>query len=138
MKSKSNNVMIKFCVENIWIASYTLLIGMFLDRAVFSSQFADIASIVLMSLGAIVSVIGLAFGRGKSKAEQKAENDERAQMILQKAAKWTALSTFCICILIAFACLSLDHPYTGLLVLSIALFSQLLMQILKAVFARKY
>lgn len=137
MKSKSNNPIIIFCVKNYWIASYMIIMGMFMIR-IFPTQSASIVSIIISSTALILIIIALIFGRTMSKPEQKAENDERTQMIIQKASKWTMLAAIIGCLIISLVCMALDYLYTGLLVLGIAFFSQLLFEIFKAVFARKY
>lgn len=137
MKSKSNNPFIRFCVENYWIASYILLLGLFLN-GVFISQIAKIAYYTLILLAVIFSIVGLVFGRRRSKVEQKAEYDERTQMINQKAAEWSSTVTIGTCYIIAWVCLLLDYLDIGLLFFSIAFFNQLLMLILKKVFSNKY
>lgn len=137
MKSKSNKPIIIFCVKNFWSAGYIGVFGFLLSR-VSTSQIADIVSAALLFWGAAVTIIGLAFRRKPSETEQKTENDERMQMIIQKANLGSTLVTVGICYIIVFVCLALNQPYISLLVLGIVFINQLSQEMLEKIFSNKY
>jgi hypothetical protein len=139
MKTKIKNPALIYLARNIWISTDTAMIIIFLGRifeakTVWVELLAGFA--VVLALTQVVLTI-LDIG-SLSKAEQKAEFDERSQMILGKASKWTFLVSLCICLAVSGATIIFEAYTIGLVIMCFAFFNQALFEILKAVFSKKY
>lgn len=140
MKSKINNPVLVYFAKNTWIVAYAMMFNMVLGEMLdLSIVWIKIAGIAFSVFIITLIVLSMIYYRPLSQSEQKAENDERAQMILGKASQLALSITMCVCLVITFvAAMILKNYYVALTALCIAFFNQLLVEILRAIFSRKY
>jgi len=138
MKKFLNNPFVKFCARYTWTASFAIFFSLFLPSVFGNTLYVFIITMLLCVFSLGVSIIAFIVISSRSKAEQKKQMDERTQFIYATASKWSAMLTNFLCVTIAFVCFIFEYDVVGIIVLAIALFSQITLEIIKDFLERKY